>query len=235
MERLQKLIAKSGYTSRRKAELLITEGKVKVNGVIVNTLGAKANQRDDILVDGVPLTKEDPVTYVFYKPEGCVSTTADEKDRTTVIDYINDSRRLYPVGRLDYDTSGLLLITNEGDLANHLTQPEAHIEKKYEVAFKGILRRQTSHIFEKGMILDKQKLKPVIVENVKANPDAEKTTCHLTLTEGKNNQIKRMLSEFDHEVTRLKRVQFGPLTLEGLKKGEYRLLKPHERKTLFHL
>lgn len=235
MERLQKIIAQSGITSRRKAEALITEGKVSVNGQIVKTLGTKASASDDIVVNGKPLTKENPITYVFYKPEGCVSTTSDDKNRPTVLDFINDHRRLYPVGRLDYDTSGLLLITNEGDLANHLTQPNKEIEKVYEVSFTGVLRRKTSHIFEKGMILDKVKLKPVHVAHVKVNPTSEKTTCQLTLKEGKNNQIKRMLAEFGHEVTRLKRVQLGPLTLEGLKKGQYRDLKPHERKTLHQL
>jgi 23S rRNA pseudouridine2605 synthase len=235
MVRLQKLIAQSGITSRRKAEELITAGKVSVNGEVITTLGAKASASDAIVVNGKPLEKEAPITYVFYKPEGCVSTTSDEKDRPTVIDFISDSRRIYPIGRLDYDTSGLLLLTNEGDLANHLMQPDHAIKKVYEVTFTGVLRRKTSHIFEKGMILDKVKLKPVEVAHVKVNPASEKTTCQLTLMEGKNNQIKRMLTEFGHDVVRLKRIQLGPLTLDGLKKGQYRDLKPHERKMLFQL
>lgn len=235
MERLQKIIAQSGVTSRRKAETLITDGKVTVNGEVVTTLGTKAGPSDVIIVNGKPLNKEAPVTYVFYKPEGSVSTTSDEKDRPTVLDFIHDSRRLYPIGRLDYDTSGLLLITNEGDLANHLTQPNKDVRKVYEVSFTGVLRRKTSHIFEKGMVLDKVKLKPVEVTHVKVNPASEKTSCQLTLREGKNNQIKKMLAEFGHEVTKLKRIELGPLNLEGLKKGQYRDLKPHERKMLHQL
>ncbi len=235
MERLQKIIAQSGVTSRRKAEALITEGKVLVNGEKVTELGSKAKFSDEIIVNGVALNKEEPVTYLFYKPEGCVSTTSDDKERPTVLDFIRDKRRIYPIGRLDYDTSGLLLMTNEGDLANLLTQPNKDIEKIYEVSFTGVLRRKTSHIFEKGMILEKTKLKPVQVSNVKVNPTSEKTTCTLTLREGKNNQIKRMLAEFGHEVTRLKRIKLGPLTLDGLNKGQYRDLKPHERKILYQL
>lgn len=235
MERLQKLIAESGYTSRRKAEMLITEGKVTVNGKIVNTLGAKAGPNDLIEVEGHPLEKEEMVTYVFYKPEGCVSTVSDEHDRRTVVDYINDSRRIYPVGRLDYDTSGILLVSNDGEFANQMMQPKSHLAKVYEVTFTGILRRQTSNIFEKGMILEGKKLKPVKVTNVKGSKTNEKTSCTLTLTEGKNHQIKKMLEAFGHQVTKLKRIQYGPLTLEGLNKGQYRLLSPHEKKQLYIL
>jgi 23S rRNA pseudouridine2605 synthase len=232
MERLQKIIAESGYASRRKAEVLITEGKVKVNGKIVNTLGSKASLNDVIEVEGNPLEKESLVTYVFYKPEGCVSTVKDEHNRRTVVDYINDSRRIYPVGRLDYDTSGLLLLTNDGTFANEMTQPKSHLPKVYDVTFTGILRRETSHIFEKGMILEGKRLKPVKVTNVKGSKTKEKTSCTLTLYEGKNHQIKKMLEAFGHQVTRLKRVAYGPLTLEGINKGQYRLLSPHEKKQL---
>jgi 23S rRNA pseudouridine2605 synthase len=232
-ERVHKLIAQSGVMSRRQAEVMIAEGKVKLNGQTITEMGTKATFEDVIEVNGQIIDKkEEPVTYVFYKPERVVTTTHDPEGRPTVIDYISDARRIYPVGRLDYDTSGLLLLTNEGDLANLLTQPKHHIPKIYEVTFSGVLRRRTSNIFEKGMILEKRKLQPVEVHDVKVDPKTEKTTCRLILREGKNHQIKKMLSEFGHEVIRLKRLQIGPLTLEGLQKGTYRVLKPHEKKQL---
>ena len=232
-ERVHKLIAQSGIMSRRQAEVMIAEGKVKLNGVTITEMGTKATFEDHIEVDGTPIEKkEEPVTYVFYKPEGVVTTTHDPEGRPTVIDYISDSRRVYPVGRLDYDTSGLLLLTNEGELANLLTQPKHHVPKVYEVTFTGVLRRRTSNIFEKGMILEKRKLQPVEVMHVKVDPKTEKTSCQLILKEGKNHQIKKMLAEFGHDVIRLKRIQLGPLTLEGLQKGTYRVLKPHEKKQL---
>lgn len=232
-ERVHKLIAQSGIMSRRQAEVMMAQGKVKLNGETITEMGTKATFEDHIEVDGQIIEKrEDPVTFVFYKPEGVVTTTHDPEGRKTVIDYISDSRRIYPIGRLDYDTSGLLLLTNEGDLANLLTQPKHHVPKVYEVTFTGVLRRRTSNIFEKGMILEKRKLQPVEVGHVKVDPKTEKTTCQLVLREGKNHQIKKMLAEFGHEVIRLKRLEIGPLTLDGLQKGTYRILKPHEKKQL---
>jgi 23S rRNA pseudouridine2605 synthase len=232
-DRVHKLIAQSGVMSRRQAEVMIAEGKVKINGETITELGTKATFNDVIEVDGQLIEqKEEPITYVLYKPEGCVTTTNDPFGRPTVLDYIDDKRRLYPVGRLDYDTSGLLFITNEGELANLLTQPKNHVPKVYEVTFTGFLRRRTSAIFEKGMILEDRKLKPVEVHNVRADAKTQRTYCQLVLKEGKNHQIKKMLAEFGHEVIKLKRISIGPITLEGLSKGTARILKPHEKKQL---
>ena len=128
MERLQKIIAHSGYTSRRKAEELIVAGKVTVNGVVVKELGTRVNRNDDIMVDGNIISIEEKVYYVLYKPEGYISTTDDEKGRKTVVDLITTDKRVYPVGRLDYDTSGVLLLTNDGDFANLMTSPSHHVE-----------------------------------------------------------------------------------------------------------
>lgn len=234
-DRVHKLIAQSGIMSRRQAEVMIAEGKVKLNGQTITELGTKATFDDVIEVAGQVIEKkEEPVTYLFYKPEGVVTTTFDPEGRPKVVDYIDDARRLYPIGRLDYDTSGLLLLTNEGELANLLTQPKNQIPKVYEVTFTGVLRRKTSSIFEKGMILEKRKLQPVEVNFVKVDAKAEKTSCQLVLREGKNHQIKNMLAEFGHEVIRLKRLRIGPLTLDGLQKGTYRVLKPFEKKQLIN-
>lgn len=234
MERLQKVIAQSGLCSRRKAETLIEEGKVKVNGEIVKTLGTKVSKDDEVLVNNRPLTKSEKVYYVFYKPEGCVSTTNDEHNRTTVLDFIQTQERIYPVGRLDFDTSGVLLLTNDGDFTNMMIHPKSHIEKEYEVTIKGILRKETSRKLEKGIILEGKKTKKSRITKVEANPKKETTKLHITITEGRYHQVKKMFEFFQHDVLKLKRVRFGVVTLDHLSRGQYRLLKPHEHKQLIH-
>lgn len=232
-ERVHKLIAQRGYCSRRKAELLMQSGHVTVNGEVVKDLAFKASPQDTITVEGNRLSTVEKVTYVFYKPEGAVSTTLDEAGRVTVVDFIDDKRRLYPIGRLDYDTSGLLMLTNDGEFANRMMHPSSKIEKEYAVTIKGFLRKSTSEKFRRGVIIDGVKTQPAKIFAVKSNPKTEKTTAHVIITEGKHHQIKKMFQAFDHEVVKLKRVRFGTLTLEGLSKGSYRLLKPHEYKQLF--
>ncbi len=234
-ERVHKIIAQRGYCSRRKAEALMLEGKVLVDGDIIKDLGHKISPQANIVVEGHRLDSVEKVTYVFYKPEGAVSTTLDEAGRTTVIDFIDDDRRLYPIGRLDYDTSGLILLTNDGDFANRMMHPKSKIEKEYVVSFTGFLRKQTSEKLKRGVFIDGEKTRPAKVFGVKSNPKTEKTTAHVVITEGKHHQVKKMFQAFNHEVIKLKRIRFGPLTLEGLSKGSYRLLKPHEYKQLYVL
>ncbi len=234
-ERVHKLIAQRGYCSRRKAETLMQNGQVTVNGEVVKDLAFKASPSDDIVVEGHRLSTVEKVTYVFYKPEGAVSTTLDEAGRVTVVDFIDDDRRLYPIGRLDYDTSGLLMLTNDGEFANRMMHPRSKIEKEYVVTITGFLRKSTSDKFRRGVFIDGVKTLPAQIFGVKSNPKTEKTTAHVVITEGKHHQIKKMFQAFDHEVVKLKRIRFGPLTLEGLSKGSYRLLKPHEYKQLFVL
>jgi len=234
MERLQKVIAHSGLCSRRKAESLIEEGKVKVNGETVKTLGTKVTKDDEITVDNKPLPRSETVYYVFYKPEGCVSTTNDEHGRTTVTDFIQTPERIYPVGRLDFDTSGVLLLTNDGDFTNTMIHPSSHIEKEYEVTIKGILRKETSKKLERGIVLEGKKTKRARISQVEANPKKETTKLHIVITEGRYHQIKKMFEAFSHEVLKLKRVRFGVVTLDHLSRGQYRLLKPHEFKKLMH-
>ncbi|MFW6298768.1 MAG: pseudouridine synthase [Bacillota bacterium] len=232
MERIQKLIAQSGLCSRRKAESLIEEGRVTLNGETVRTLGTKATRNDTITVDGTPLTYEEKEYFLFYKPEGAVSTTDDEKNRRTVLDFIDTQARIYPVGRLDYDTSGALLLTNDGDLTNALTHPKNNIEKVYQVTIKGLLRKDTSRKIARGITLDGERTKRAKIHDVSYNTDKETTRLTFIVTEGKYHHVKRVFEAMGHPVLKLKRTRFAILTLEGLKKGEYRRLTPHELKKL---
>jgi len=235
MERLQKLIAKAGIASRRKAEELILAGRVKVNGEIVNTLGAKAQASDLIEVDNKKITLEEKVYFVLYKPTGVISTTVDQFKRDAVVDLIKEKESVYPVGRLDYDTSGVLLLTNDGDFANMLMHPRYKIEKEYYVKVKGLLRKETSKQLSRGFELEGELLQPAKIRNVKYDDKKENTFLHIIITEGKYHQVKKMFAHFGHEVVKLKRVRYGSITLDGLFEGQYRALKPHEIKTLYNL
>ncbi len=233
MERLQKLIAKAGVTSRRKAEELIKEGRVTLNGEVVRELGTKATKDDVIAVDGRLIEIEEKEYYVFYKPEGTVSTVDDEKNRKTVLDFIDTNARIFPVGRLDYDTSGVLILTNDGDFTQKMIHPSNGIEKEYEVTIQGFLRKHTSRKIERGQIrLDGKKLAPSKIRNVQYNKEKETTKLNFIVTEGKYRHIRRVFEEVNHPVIKLKRLRFGIITLDGLAKGDVRLVKPHELKQL---
>jgi len=235
MDRLQKVIAHSGYCSRRKAEELITAGKVKVNGKTVTELGIKVSSKDEIFIDGKMLSKEEKVYYLLYKPTGYVSTVNDEHDRRTVMDLVPDDKRLYPVGRLDYDTSGVLIITNDGDITNKLISPKSNVQKEYLVKCKGFLRKEESRKLEKGIFINNIKTKRARIFDVKYNKVSESTECKVIITEGKNHQVRNMFASVGHEVIKLKRVRFGNLTVDKMKKGEYRIIKPFELKCLREL
>ena len=232
MERLQKVIARSGVASRRKAEELITQGKVRVNGELVTELGTKVSSKDVIQVNGKTITHEELVYYVLYKPEGYVSTTDDEHDRKKVTDLVPPGKRVYPVGRLDYDTSGVLLLTNDGSFTNKVTSPKHDMEKEYEVKMKGFLRKEESAKLCRGVKIDHYTTKKAVIKNVSYNKKNETSTATIIITEGKYHQVKRMFELVGHPVLKLKRVRFGIVTLDGLKKGEYRVLKPYEYKQL---
>ncbi|MCK5388207.1 MAG: rRNA pseudouridine synthase, partial [Candidatus Izimaplasma sp.] len=212
MERLQKVIANSGYTSRRKAEDLITAGKVKVNDKIVTELGTKVTSKDIIYVEGKLIQREEKVYYVLYKPEGYVSTTSDEFGRKTVLDLVPNSKRIYPVGRLDYDTSGVLLLTNDGDFTNQMTSPKNHVEKEYHVKLEGLLRKEESTLICRGIKLDTYKTKKAKIKDVKYNKKNLTTLATITITEGKYHQVKKMFEFTGHKVLKLKRVRFGIVT-----------------------
>lgn len=234
-ERLQKLIAASGYTSRRKAEQLILDGKVTVNGTVVNQLGVKAEPSDIIIVDGVRLLKENKRYYLFYKPEKVITSMSDEKDRTCVKDFFESvNERVVPVGRLDYDTSGALIMSNDGEFINLITHPRHKINKTYIAKIGGKLEDRHLKILRSGVRIDNYKTAPAEVNIVKNKNKSSNTLVRLTIHEGKNRQIRRMFEALGYEVLKLKREAIEDLTLEGLKKGEYRVLTIHEVKKLIN-
>lgn len=236
LERLQKRIASSGYTSRRKAETLITDGKVKVNGQVVTELGTKVSNSDTVEVEGIKLEQEDKIYILFNKPAQVITSVSDDRGRKVVTDYFKDiETRIYPVGRLDYDTSGLLLLTNDGEFTNLMTHPRYHIKKKYVAKLKGYLMREEVKALEKGIELEDGFTQPAQVKVKKQDKDKNTTLVEITISEGRNRQVRRMFEHFGHQVSKLTRIQFGPLDLKGLNAGEGRVLTPHEVKTIRHL
>lgn len=236
MERLQKVIQKSGLCSRRKAEELIANGMVKVNGQIITTLGTQVEVTDQIEVSGERIKQIDElVYYVLNKPTGYVSTTSDEHGRRTIMDLMKVSERIYPIGRLDYDTSGVILLTNDGDFMNSLIHPKFKVEKEYHVKVKGLLRKDASSKLEKGLDLGDFTSARSKIISVKYDDKKENTYVSIIITEGKYHQIKRMFEEVGHPVVKLRRHRFGVVTTEGLKQGDFRRLKPHEIKQLWNL
>lgn len=236
LERLQKRIASSGYTSRRKAETLISDGKVKVNGHVVTELGTKVSNSDTVEVEGIKLEQEDKIYILFNKPAQVITSVSDDRGRKVVTDYFKDiETRIYPVGRLDYDTSGLLLLTNDGEFTNLMTHPRYHIKKKYVAKLKGYLMREEVKALEKGIELEDGFTQPAQVKVKNQDKDKNTTLVEITISEGRNRQVRRMFEHFGHQVSKLTRIQFGPLDLKGLNAGEGRVLTPHEVKTIRHL
>ena len=234
MERLQKIIASSGYCSRRKAEELISKGKVKVNGNIITEMGYKADYSDFIEVEGNPInSKEDKVYYILNKPRGVVTTSSDEKGRKTVVDLIKTTKRIYPVGRLDYDTTGLLILTNDGELTNYLTHPKNNIEKVYVAKIKGLISKEDIIKLCNGVIIDGKKTSKSKAKVLKIDKKNNTSIVELIIHEGKNHQVKNMFKAIGYEVLKLKRESVSFLTLDGLKSGEYRQLSIKEIKTLY--
>lgn len=234
MERLQKVIANSGLASRRKAEELILNNKVKVNGVIVNQLGTKVSGSDEIIVNGQILTYEEKEYILLNKPRGVVTTTNDDKNRKTVLDLITTEKRIYPVGRLDYDTTGILLLTNDGELTNLLIHPKSEIEKVYMAKIKGIIHNEELKKLASGVIIDGKKTAKAKVKLRKIDKKTNTSLVELTIHEGRNHQVKKMFESIGYEVIKLKRERFSFLTLEGLKSGEYRYLNIKEVKKLYN-
>ncbi len=233
MERLQKVIAHAGFASRRKAEQLIVEGHVKVNGKIVKELGVKVTSSDRVEVNGIPIEREEPVYFLLYKPRGVISSVQDDKGRKVVTDYLaNIEQRIYPVGRLDFDTSGLLLLTNDGEFANLLMHPKSELEKVYIAKVKGIPSREKTRSLEKGIKLEDGMTAPARVKMISMDKKKQTAIIELTIHEGRNRQVRRMLEAIGHPVMKLKRERYGSLTLQGLKAGEARELTAHEVKQL---
>ena len=234
MERLQKYLSECGVASRRKSEELITSGKVKVNGQIVNSLGFKINENDIVEVNNIKVEREDKIYFLLYKPEKTICSVKDEKGRKTVIDLIDTNEKIFPVGRLDYDTSGLLLLTNDGELSNKLTHPSGNIEKTYYAKIDGIINYKEIEELEKGIILDGVKTKRAKAKIKKIDKKNNKSYVELTITEGRNHQVKNMFLYFNHKVLKLKRIKYAIFDLKGLSIGEYRKLTIKEIKQLYN-
>lgn len=236
VERLQKVIAKAGIASRRKAEELIVQGKVTVNGKTVTELGVKVGPKDIIEVDGIKVEREEPVYFLLYKPRGVITTVSDDKKRKTVMDFFpNVDQRIYPVGRLDYDTSGILIMTNDGDFTNLLTHPKYKIEKTYIAKVKGIPSKEALRQLQKGVRLEDGMTQPAKVKFLSGDKKKNTAIIELTIHEGRNRQVRRMFEHIGHPVLKLKRERFAFLTLDGLNAGEWRPLTPHEVKQLIAL
>ena len=233
MERLQKVIAKAGVASRRHAEELITAGRVRVNGRIVTELGTKVDpHKDRVEVDGRRLVAEKPAYYVLHKPREMVTTLDDPEGRATIADLLKGvPERVVPVGRLDYHTSGVLLVTNDGDMVDALLRPRSAVPKIYAVKFQGHLDVPELDKLRNGVVLDDgYKTQPA--EAFVLRQEDGHTWVQLTLTEGKNRQIRRMGDAIDHRVMRLARQSFAGISIDGLRPGESRELKADELQKL---
>ena len=228
MERLQKVIAASGITSRRKAEELIVSGKVKVNGKIVTELGTKVTSSDQIEVNNQIITKETKEYYLLNKPRGIITSTSDDKERRTVIDLINTSARIYPVGRLDYDTTGALSLANDGEFANIIMHPTSEIDKVYLAKLEGNIKGEQINQLKNGVLLDDVLVKASRVKLKKINQESNTSMVEITIHEGKNHQVKRMFETVGFHVEKLTRKRIGIFDIRNLKSGEYRKLTPKE-------
>ena len=237
MERVQKVISNLGYESRRNAEKLIMDGKVLINGHVAS-LGDKVKDSDEIRVNGVILDRKNNQNKVYYllnKPRGVVSTSNDDKGRKTVIDLIDTSLRIYPVGRLDYDTTGAILLTNDGELTNLLLHPKNEIEKVYLAKIKGIITGSDIHKLKSGVMIDSKKTSSALVKLKSYDKKTNTSMVLITIHEGHNHQVKKMFLSIGYEVLKLTRLKFAFLDVKNLKSGEYRMLTPKEVKKLYGL
>ena len=236
MERLQKVMAEAGVASRRKSEEYIVNGRVKVNGVVVTELGTKVNEDDYIEVDGKPIRQERKVYILMNKPRNCVTTVSDDRNRPTVMDFVKDIRtRIYPVGRLDFDTTGALLLTNDGKLTNLLTHPSSEVNKTYIATCKGIAVDEELEPLRKGITVEGVKYSPAQVEILKINEEKETSIIRIVIHEGRNREVKRMMEFVGYDVIKLNRESIGDLNTKGLYQGQYRRLTKEEVKALYDL
>ena len=236
-ERLQKVIANSGYTSRRKAEELITKGKVLVNNKVVKELGTKVTDADEIIVDGVTLEREvKKEYYLLYKPSGYICSLSDEHNRKIITELIDTKTRIYPVGRLDYDTTGLIILTNDGELSNLLMHPTNGVEKVYRATVSPIMKIEDFLTLKnKGVTVNGRKVKPSRIKIKSKNENKNSEIIEISLIEGRNHIVKNIFKEFGSEVIKLKRERYAFLNLDGLAEGGYRELNLKEVKKLYSL
>lgn len=221
-------MATCGVASRRKSEEIIQQGRVKVNGVMIKELGYKVDtEKDEVLVDNNIIKKEERKVYIaLNKPEGFVCTVKDEKGRETILDLVKVKERIYPIGRLDYDTSGLILLTNDGDVYNKIIHPREEKNKVYIALIKGIPSSRSIEKFEKGIDIGGYITAPARIKILKTFNGAAEV--EITIHEGKNRQIRRMCDTLGHPVISLKRIQVGNIKLNNLPKGKWRFLDEEE-------
>ncbi len=229
--RLNKFLANAGIASRRKADVMIQEGKVRINGKIVTDLGVKINpSRDKIFVNDKQVALVDESVYiVFNKPKDCITTSSDERGRTTVMDYIRIKERVYPIGRLDRNTTGVLLLTNDGEFTNRLMHPKFEVKKAYKVTLDKPLTRDDAQKLTSGVRLSDGMTKPAEVYFV---PQGKNKIIGIIIHEGRNRQVHRMFETLGYEIHKLDRIAYGDITYEGLPRGRWRYLTKGEIKTL---
>ena len=227
--RINKYIASCGVASRRKAEELINAGRVKVNGKIINELSFQVDENNDrVEVDEKLIGLEERLVYIMLnKPEGYVTTVKDQFDRKSVIDLVKDvGERVYPIGRLDYETSGLLLLTNDGDLTYKLTHPKHEVDKTYIATLKGIPTLNEN--FEKGLYIEDYKTAPAKIKVLKKNEEKNYCVCEIKIHEGRNRQVRKMCRAINHPVMNLRRKAMGKIVLKDVEIGQYRYLTQEE-------
>lgn len=236
MIRLQKALALAQVASRRKAEELILANRVMVNGVIVNELGTKVSEKDEIKVDGVLISKGEKKYYLLNKPEGYLTTLSDPLKRRTIADLFSEQlkkERVYPIGRLDYESSGALLLTNDGTLTNRLIKANNNIVKVYHVRVFGILTQEMVEKLRKGVVIDNILAKVDKISDIKLDRKVSQSEFVITITDGKNRQIRNLIKALNLEIKWVKRLSFADISIDGLKPGEIRALKVHEIKKLY--
>ncbi|NBI06605.1 pseudouridine synthase [Senegalia massiliensis] len=227
--RLQKFMAKAGIASRRKSEKIILDGRVTINNTMIKELGFKVDPKKDIIkVDNKKIFLEKEKIYIILnKPVGYITSVSDQFNRKTVIDLVSKvDQRIYPVGRLDYDTSGLLLLTNDGDLTYKMTHPSHEVNKTYIAEVKGIPNNEELKQFKEGLKIEDYITSPADINIIKK--DKGKSTVKITIHEGKNRQVRKMCEKINHPVIKLKRVSFGDIRLNDLREGDYRFLTDKE-------
>lgn len=225
--RLQKWLSQAGVASRRRAEELILSGQVAVNGVTITELGTRAHTaKDKVTVNGAPCEIASQKVYIaLHKPEGVITTVSDQYNRPTVMGFVPREFNCYPVGRLDYDTSGLLLLTNDGDFAQHMTHPKHGIIKTYIATLKGLPADSAAEAFRRGIMIDGRRTAPAEFEVIGPEPNAK---VRIKLHEGRNRQVRKMCEAIGHRVLALKRVEIGGIKLGALAKGDWRYLSLEE-------
>lgn len=233
--RINKYIAHAGVASRRKAEELIKQGLVTLNGQMVTELATTVKSGDRVEVEGQPIYNEEKVYYLLNKPRGVISSVRDDKGRQTVVDLLPKVKeRIYPVGRLDWDTSGLLILTNDGDFTDKMLHPRHEIDKVYVARVKGLASKDNLRPLTKGIVIDGKKTQPARYRIVKTDREKNRSVVELTIHEGRNHQVKKMFEAVGLMVDKLSRTRFGTLDLSGLNLGEARRLNKKEISQLYN-